>query len=506
MIVFGLVFIGCGSSPPAGPAPAIRTATAPPEAIVGGKTNVVVVMLDTVRADHLGLYGYELPTSPALDALGAKSVVFDQHISNCSWTRPSMASMFTGLYPRTVGIYEEQFDRLDDSFTLLSERFDAKGYLTLGVTSNPNMNQVFGFQQGFDAYGESGLAFSWMDDDAKQGKETFGRETPLEDAAVMTDRALAIVDAHREPLATTPFYLQVVYIDPHWPYTQPPEHEAAVSGSQKPGYDGGIHFVDAELKRLLDGLEQRGLMQDTLLVITGDHGEGLWSHPGVPNSAWHGNTLYESVLHVPLLFTHPALEPHRVAGLTEGIDLVPTITDLMGWGTPDGLPGQSLAAAVRGEGEPPADRLVVSETDFRQNRKISVRTATHKLIRNDDVQLFAQGYFEGRKLTGQDRKQIAGGAPVELYPMTGNPELPRNSRPEDPEAAKLQAALEAWEARFPKRPPDQRDPSDVLTGPDGKAVPESTGGSVELDEATKKALEAIGYLDGADDAHEAPEP
>jgi arylsulfatase A-like enzyme len=498
LVLAGLM--GCGSSPPeTRPDAPIRAPGEAPTAITAKKTNVVVVMLDTVRADHLGLYGYELPTSPHLDAYAEKSVVFDQHIANCSWTRPSMGSIFTGLYPRQVGLYEERFDKLSDEFTVLSEHFKDAGYFTMGLTSNPNMNRVFGFVQGFDAYSESGLAFSWMPDDAKEGKDKFGKSQPLEDATTMTNRTLAMVDAHADTLATEPFYLQVVYIDPHWPYEQPKRHEDAVKGSKKAGYDGGIHFVDEELHRLMQGLEARGLLQDTLVVITGDHGEGLWSHPGVPNSAWHGNTLYESVLHIPFIVNHPVLEPRRVPDLTEGLDIVPTVLGLVGLPIPDGLPGHDLTERVYGRGEPIADRMVFSETDFRNNRKQSVRTATHKLIRNEDVERYAAGLTEEPELDGPDKRQLAGGAPVELYRMGPKTvEIPRNNQAErDAETlATLRAALEKWEADHPRRDPIGHDPEDKLHGPDG-AIPEfgGVGDGAEIDEATRKALQELGYLE-----------
>ncbi len=492
--------VGCSGSdtPQTRPDAPIRAPGEPPAALTAKKTNVVVVMLDTVRADHLGLYGYDLPTSPHLDAFAEDSVVFDQHIANCSWTRPSMGSVFTGLYPRQVGLYEEKYDKLSDEFTLLSERFDDAGYLTMGLTSNPNMNDAFGFVQGFDAYSESGLAFGWMPDDAKSGKERFSKSQPLEDAATMTDRTLSMVDAHAEQLATEPFYLQVVYIDPHWPYKQPKHHEEAVKGSRKPGYDGGIHFVDAELHRLMEGLEARGLLQDTLVVITGDHGEGLWSHPGVANSAWHGNTLYESVLHIPFILRHPALEPRRIDDLTEGLDVVPTVLGLLDLPVPEALPGHDLSERVHGRGEPMADRLVFSETDFRNNRKQSVRSATHKLIRNEDVIRYQAGFTEDPKLDGPDKRQISGGVPHELYRMnTGSAEIPRNNRAErDAETLQtLREALEAWDAAHPRRDPIAHDPEDKLHGPDG-AVPEFGGDAdmSDLDEATKQALRELGYL------------
>lgn len=469
------------------PVEPIREPAPVADRITGGSTNVVVVLLDTVRADRLGFHGYPIPTSPHLDAIAEHGAVFERHIANCSWTRPSMGSILTGLHARTLGLYEERYDRLDTSFTLLSERLQRRGYVTLGVTSNPNMNDVFGFDQGFDAYGESGVRFRWMSGSGR----AISRDTPLEDAQTMTDRALAIVDAHREPLADQPLYLQVVYIDPHWPYVQPAEHERAVSGSSEPGYDGGIHFIDAEIRRLLDGLAERGLMRDTLFVVTSDHGEGLGSHPDVPNSAMHGTTLYESVLHVPLVLSHPAIAPRRVPAVTEGIDVVPTVLDLLGWPVPADLPGRSLAPALRGEQLP--DRDVFAETDFRGHRKVAVRSGDLKWIRNDDVDLWRSGAHEGLRLEPAALKQFTVLPVEELYDVrTG--EGP--SRPAGPasEADRLRAAVEAWEARTPARAPMNRAPGDVVTLPGGELLPVD-GTPAEIDEATRDALQAIGYLE-----------
>ena len=131
-----------------------QNTVAKPESVLAG-SNVLFIIMDTLRADRLGSYGYKIDLSPNLDKLASEGVRFETHIANCSWTRPSMGAIFTGHYPRTLGLYEEKFDKLSEEFITIAERFKAKGYGTYGVTSNPNTNALFGFAQGFDEYGEA---------------------------------------------------------------------------------------------------------------------------------------------------------------------------------------------------------------------------------------------------------------------------------------------------------------------------------------------------------------
>ena len=468
---------------------------------------MLLVVIDTLRADHLGAWGYPVETSPRLDALAAAGVRFHHFFSNSPWTRPSMASLLTGHYPRTTGVYEEKFDALADSLTTLAERLLARGYLTLGVTANPNINAWFGFDQGFDRYGDSGLEWKWIVGDAAAGDPEAppGERSQAVDATSTTNQVLAALAAQASRLERSPFYLQVLYIDPHRPYRPPPRHRDAVRrASRFPSYDGEIRYVDAEIGRLLDGLRAQGLLEDTLVAVTADHGEGLGDHPSVPFSATHGSTLYDSVLHVPLIIWHPDLPRGRVVEeLASSVDLLPTIMDLLGWPIPAGeVAGHSLASLIRGEGPAPElPEVVVAETDWRITSKVSVRSATRRYVRNDDCLAYQQEHaFEGRALDERQRTFLRI-PPVELDDVQGDaPEDPasRGLFEREPEvAASLAGELERWERRAPARPPLRRSAEDVFTRGDGTvvpAVPAEAAGRQRPGPGLSEQLRALGYL------------
>jgi len=471
--------------------------------------SLLLVMIDTLRADHLGAWGYPHPTSPRLDALARDGVRFAQFYSTSAWTRPGVASLLTGQYPRTTGIYEERFDALTPGLETLAERLRAHGYVTIGVTANPNINAWFGFDQGFDLYGDSGVLWPWMP--AAQSERLLQPGVAeLDDATAVTDRALLALDRQRSEHPGKPFYLQLLYVDPHRPY-EPPASELRTlteSGSKSAAYDGEIRHTDAEIGRLLDGLESRGLLDETLVVLTSDHGEGLDDHPNVPRSYAHGNIVYDSVQHVPLLLSHPDLPPGRVVEtLASSIDLVPTVLELLGWPlSPQELPGRSLVPLLRG-GDTAWDRdRVYSETDWRATSKLTVRTASVRFIRNDDSLAYqARGIFKGPQLDADERRQLAEIPPQELYEEgAGRAEDPLTSNVVASEAglaAELAADLARWERAVPARAPLRRDPAiDVLSTPDG-IVPRGTGAAADepapaIDPELDERLRALGYLDG----------
>jgi arylsulfatase A-like enzyme len=475
--------------------------------------NLLLIVIDTLRADHLGAWGYPHPTSPRLDALARGGVRVAQFYSTSAWTRPGVASLITGQYPRTTGIYEEQFDALAPELLTLAERLRARGYLTVGVTANPNINASFGFDQGFELYGDSGVVWQWMP--ATAGAEKFRPGVvELEDAAAVTDRALEALDRQRRERPGAPFYLQLLYIDPHRPYTPPEQYLEMFSaaGSKQPGYDGEIRHADTEIGRLLDALESRGLLERTLVVVTSDHGEGLDDHPSVPRSRAHGNIVYDSVLHVPLLFSHPELTAGRVVeALSSSIDLVPTVLELLGEPLDAGEgPGRSLCTLLRGGRDGSWERNhVFAETDWRVTRKLTVRTASLRFIRNDDSLLYQrEGVFKGRGFDPEERRQLAVVPPLELYERSGGrPEDPASSNVSEHEpelAAELAAELARWEGAVLARAPLRRDPEiDVLTTPAGivprrAEVSAETPGEVPamIDPKVREQLRALGYLDG----------
>ncbi len=472
-----------------------------------GPPDIVLVIIDTLRADRVGAYGYDLPTTPSLDRLARQGVRFDQHISTCPWTRPAMATLHTGLYPRTAGIYEEQYDRLPEDAVTLPEILDDNGYLTLGVTTNPNVNTVFGFGQGFDEYSDSLLRFSWMERD----KGTFGmsKGAKVESAAATTDRVLELLDRYETELTGSPYFLEVLYIDPHHPYTPPAEHSALFEGSRSPDYDGEIHFSDVEMGRMLEEMDGRGLLDNAIVVVTSDHGEGLSDHRKVHWTKTHGRVLYDTSLQVPLVIAHDSLPRGGVVrDLTSHIDLVPTILDLAGLAAaiPGELPGKSSRALARGEPGATGHEQVFATTDYKRTLKAGIRTPTAKYVRNDDAARWRDdGTFEGRdELHERTRKHLEDLPDEELYAFPAKkPEQPPRSVLDEETALvdQLREALERWERETPARTPIGRSPDDVITFGDGTvepSVPPSEDGTDELPPEVLEQLRALGYLGDED--------
>ena len=469
-------------------------------------SNVLFIVMDTLRADRLGSYGYSIDLSPNLDKLAEAGVRFENHIVNCSWTRPSMGTIFTGHYPRTLGLYEEQFDKLSEEFTTIAERFKAKGYQTYGVTSNPNTNSLFGFAQGFDEYGDAGIVFKWMkptEDEHGELKES--DHSKLETATTITDRTIALIDHNNLSKATKPFFLTVTYIDPHDPYHAPEKYNkfSKENNSRTVGYDAGVRYADEEIGRLLTEMNSRGLMENTTIIFTSDHGEGLKSHPKIPDSHKHGTTLYDSNVHVPLFIHHPKLTPTVISQLNSSIDLVPTWIDIFGLEEDSSLPGVSLAPWIFGSGTVNHPEVVFIETEMKKNDKIAVRTPTHSFILNEDVILYREdGIHEGYKLKVWEKKMLEQYPLEEMYDRS-NPfqyELytKNNIISSDVETAtKLRKTLQDWNSQTPVRDPENRSPKDVLTLQNGKKVfPfKNKKNNVEIDDKTRKALEQLGYLD-----------
>src|SRR4030042_4918019 len=151
------------------------------------RPNVVLIIIDTLRADKLGCYGFPDETSPEIDRFAENGILFKRTIAQSSWTKPSIGSMLTSLYPRSIGIYKEKFDILDDKYLTLAEVLKENGYFTLGVTANPNINSIFNFNQGFDHYIDSDIIWDWMKQE--EGNELYSANI-LPDSRIVFDKAL----------------------------------------------------------------------------------------------------------------------------------------------------------------------------------------------------------------------------------------------------------------------------------------------------------------------------
>jgi arylsulfatase A-like enzyme len=409
--------------------------------------NIVLIIVDALRADRLGCYGFPEPVSPEIDALAAKGVLFEKVISQCSWTRPSIGSMITGQYPRTLGIYREQYDILADKYLTLAEILKANGYRTYGITANPNINQVFNFQQGFDEYRDSRAVWQWMK--PAENQEKVGDDIHLPQSREIFDAVVQKARSYNPK--DGPVFIQVNIMEVHSPYLTRPEYKNRFHDYPvKPVHFkysatklenlvrwtlGAIQQVSHDLGDLVQRLSRLPGWENTLLVITSDHGQGLDDHPDVPDSTAHGNLLYDSHLRVPLIFywlgsgkdegSRPGLKPHRVKERVRLLDLMPTLLDCAGIKLPgkknasSRLQGYSLLGLLKAKGNPPhlpEPEFDIAETNWRKVNKIAVYGDKWIYIENRDGwpgvnrrELQPVGLTENGKLTDkiQEEPQIA---------------------------------------------------------------------------------------------------
>lgn len=334
--------------------------------------NVLFITLDTTRADHLGCYGDQEAATPAIDSLATEGVLFEQAYSPAPLTLPSHATMFTGLYPPEHGLRTNGRGRLDESIPTLPAVAAAAGYDTGAFVASFVVDSKFGLDRGFAVYDDQ------LSPEAAD--EAIHRQR---DGKIVVDAALEWLKQPRED----PFFCWVHLYDPHFPYVD----RKAEFGERfaKQPYDGEIAYMDQQIGRLLAHLTTQGLNEKTLVVVVGDHGEGLGEHV----ERTHGYTLYNSTQHVPLLFRWPGRisAGHRVQQTVPLADLTPTLIDLLGLKSLGPMSGQSLRTAL--VGKPIEDRLCFSATDdpFLQNGWSplqSVVLGNWKFIRTTQPELY----------------------------------------------------------------------------------------------------------------------
>lgn len=311
----------------------------------GGSPNVVVITIDTLRADRLGCYGYGPIDTRNIDGVAERGVRFSQVLSQVPITLPSHSTIFTGLLPTQHNVRENGTFRLDPSRVTLAETLKKHGYRTGAFVGTFTLDSRFGLDQGFDVYDDDMAA----DNLGKQKLETKwqGHERPYVDrpAGAVVKRALAWLETVRDG----PFFLWLHVFDPHLPYEPPEPFRSRYAGRL---YDGEVAYVDSALNQLLNRLDTWGLTDNTLLLITADHGESLSEH-----HYWgHGKKLYEASLRVPLIVSFPGRLPQGrvVDDLVRSVDVSPTILDLLGIPPLADAQGVSLMPLMNGTmGEPP---------------------------------------------------------------------------------------------------------------------------------------------------------
>ncbi len=340
------------------------------------RPNVVLYVVDTVRADRLGAYGYEKPTSPRLDAFAEGAILFENAYAQSSWTRPAMASLFTGLLPpahRTVG----RRSVLPEEAVTLTEILSANGYEGMGLVRNPNVGRAFGFAQGFTRF---------------RSEDRDRDETLLDRVRLWLDERQGV---------ERPFFLYLHAIDPHGPYAPAPEFEQMFDAGGAPPHYRTVNYLlqlnrgevapdagtaealsrlyDAEIAQndrafggLLDELEARGLAGDTAVIYLSDHGEEFDEH-----GRWeHGVSLYEEVLRIPFVMRLPGIAPRRIEAPAQHVDLLPTLLGYLGIEAP-ATDGRDLLTGRRaGDGRPD----VYTHLDVDGHRAASVIGGRYKLV------------------------------------------------------------------------------------------------------------------------------
>lgn len=348
-----------------------------------GDPNVVLIVLDTVRADSLTPYGSARDVTPNLARLAGEGVLFRNARSTASWTLPAHASLFTGRLPSELSV--DVGRPLDGVFPTLAEGLSSRGFATAGFVANlENCNAWYGLDRGFDHYedfyenarvdarevlrcsrlGRFAAASRWG---AKLVRKAFGPGAYhyRKSAAMINRDALAWLDAR--PDDDRPFFMFLNYFDAHDPYVPPADAArrfSAGSNAPRDAYDDCLAYLDGQIGRLLDELDRRGLRDDTMIVVTADHGESFGEH----GLAGHGVSLYRAETHIPLIVVAPGKAPRDLA-VDRPVslrDVAPTVLDLLGDGVGP-FPGHSLATAWRSEvGAEPAedyDELVYLELD-----------------------------------------------------------------------------------------------------------------------------------------------
>ena len=459
----------------------------------GDRPSLVLVVLDTLRADHLGLYGYERPTSPALDRFAAGATVFERATSTSTYTLPSHATLFTGLYPRAHGADVDEssplslvsLGRLDDPVpvrpladeaTTLAELARDHGLATAAICANSAyLYRAFGLDQGFATYvdapgtrltarpaGLSLVLHALRPRSAWLRRRLAGNERYYLLAGEVNELALRWIDAHRD----RPFFLFVNYMDPHQPLLPPPGYRDLFPGADAPqdfsfqgvrrgspelatvidAYDAEIRYLDDHLGELFEHLDRRGMGDRAAVIVVGDHGESLAEKSdGDRDLVGHAVSVYEGEARVPLIVRRPGQTAgRRVDRFVSIADVMPTALELLDIAPPPGLEGRSLLAA----GARPVPSVVHLGRYMRAEEEQALYDDPWKLIRSSDR---PPRLFDLRADPGELR-DVAGDHPAVVERLLGELE------------------------RF-----------------DQQVTPRFAGGAVELDAESRERLRSLGY-------------
>ncbi len=428
------------------------------------RPNIVCVLVDTLRADHLGCYGYERDTSPRIDEIADEGLTFTRYFAASSWTNPSIATLFTGLYPQAVfppAPHRKAIDLiLPSKLDTLAECLQAGGYRTFGIVDHPGIDPKHGYAQGFEDYALLSSKLGWH------------HWTGTAPDLVLEEFRVAI-----DSLEADPFFLYVHLVYPHQPYTPLPPFE----GMFGPGfstlvkakrqavinsYDAEIRMTDDLVGKMHDLLGDRGLLDDSYFILTSDHGEGFWEH----GLSEHGNSLFNELLAVPLVISPPRATSYSsgvVDNLQGSVDLFPTILDMAGVSIPRHCSGESLLPYFHGSKSLATGRKVFSESPHsRMIHGLSCQTEDRKLIFSPGEVIDDPDVFE--KLSSEEH--------VMSFDLKGDPREQRDRGPGD----------SGWRAALGRALVDRKSRSDDHR----RAVGNEKS---PVNEETIRQLEALGY-------------
>jgi len=308
-----------------------------------GRPSVLLVSIDTLRADHVGSYGYRAAATPVIDALAARGLRFEQAETVTPLTLPAHASLLSGTFPAFHGVRDNGSFYVGDEVTTLAEALKAHGYRTGGFVGAYVLDHRWGIAQGFDHY--------YDDFDLSRFEMAAGLDAAQRPGTEVVDHALAWLAGEGD----RPFFAWVHLYDPHSPYVPPEPYRSRFPATLEGAYDGEIAATDAQVGRLVDFLTRSRRLENTVIVVVGDHGESLGEH----GEQQHGFFVYDAAVRIPLIVAGPRVPTRAVADQVRIVDVMPTILELAGVGVPSAVQGVSLMPLGRGERQ---DLLGFSET------------------------------------------------------------------------------------------------------------------------------------------------
>jgi arylsulfatase A-like enzyme len=376
--------------------------------------NVILITISTLRADHVGCLGYERDTTPNFDAFGEENVLFRSAFATSGWMMPAHGSIFTSLYP-SVHQATHINNNLGDKYYTFAEILKDNGYYCVGFCCNPRLDQEHGFAQGFDIYDDYSVSML-LHSLAFGSEETFDINKERTNALI-NDAAIRWLQNNTHK----PFFMFIHYYDNHWDYLAPspyydlydPEYEGQVDGneiareplfSNPPEekdiqhitalYDGEVKQTDNDLREMLKVLKDRGIFDNSIVIILGDHGEQFYEHG---HTSHHG--VYEELIHIPLAVSIPGTHAKGkiVDSLVSQMDILPTILDYLQIAVPESCQGKSFKPVIEGQVESVNEFVFAEYTGGADPDSYAIRSSRYKYYQMAGSEPFAYDLAEDPK-------------------------------------------------------------------------------------------------------------